>query len=162
MDGSWQRITGVVVRGHEVASRKSEHYPLGTIEMQIPYFKERGLDLSSFYRGTINVSIAPLTITLINPEYTFRSVKWTTAHPAEDFSFSRCQVVYKEQTYSGWIYYPHPETKERHFHNPSIIELIAPLIRGMKYEERVDIEINRNEISVCFRETEERKRNKRK
>ena len=42
------------MRGHEVASKKSVHYPQGTIEMQ--FFKERGLDLSGFHRGTLNIS----------------------------------------------------------------------------------------------------------
>ena len=45
------RVTGVLMRGHEVASKKSVHYPQGTIEMQAPFFKERGLDLSGFIVG---------------------------------------------------------------------------------------------------------------
>ena len=44
------------MRGHEVASKKSVHYPQRTIEMQAPFFKERGLDLSGFHRGTLNIS----------------------------------------------------------------------------------------------------------
>ena len=27
--------------------------------MQAPFFKERGLDLSGFHRGTLNISVAP-------------------------------------------------------------------------------------------------------
>ncbi len=116
--------------------------------MQVPYFKERGLDLRAYYRGTINISIAPKKMMPINPQHTFRNVRWTRAHPAEDFSFSRCQVIYRNEKYQGWIYYPHPETKERHFQDPTIIEIIAPLIEGISYGERVEIEIKTREISI--------------
>ena len=148
MNSAWKTVAGVVIEGHQVASRASEHYPQGTIEMQIPYFKALGLDLTSFHRGTLNISIAPATMRLINPQFTFRRVRWTTAHPAEDFSFSRCRVISTAEKHTGWIYYPHPETKERHFQNPSIVEVIAPWISGIKYGGRVEIEINSNEIWI--------------
>jgi hypothetical protein len=141
-------ITGIVVKGHQVASRKSEHYPRGTIEMQTPYFKELGLDLSRSYQGTLNISIAPARIKVKKPAYIFREVKWTTAHPAEDFSFSECEVKYRGEKYAGWVYYPHPETKERHFQNPSIIEVIASLIAGIKYGDEVEITVNSDEIAI--------------
>ena len=148
MNSAWKTVAGVVIEGHQVASRASEYYPQGTIEMQIPYFKALGLDLTSFHRGTLNISIAPATMRPISPEFTFRSVRWTTAHPAEDFSFSRCRVISAAEKETGWIYYPHPETKERHFQNPSIVEVIAPWISGIKYGGRVEIEINSNEILI--------------
>ena len=148
MNCYWQKVKGVVIQGHQVASRKSEHYPHGTIEMQIPHFKERGLDLTSLFRGTVNLSISPKSMTPIAPEYTFRDVQWTTAHPAEDFSFSKCQITHRNRKYQGWIYYPHPETKERHFQDPSIIEVIAPLIEEIRYGDEIELEINTNEISI--------------
>jgi len=148
MNQAWKTVAGVIVEGHQVASRGSEHYPRGTIEIQIPHFKTLGLDLTSFHRGTLNISIAPATMRPINPEFTLRSVRWTTAHPAEDFSFSRCRIVSRGQRHDGWIYYPHPETKERHFQNPSIVEVIAPWIGWVKYGDRVEIEVNSNEMLI--------------
>jgi hypothetical protein len=148
MNDAWKTVTGVVVEGHQVASQRSEHYPRGTIELQIPYFKALGLDLTSFHAGTLNVSIAPATMRPISPEFTFRNVRWTTAHPAEDFSFSRCRVVSRGQKHTGWIYYPHPETKERHFQNPSIVEVIAPWMGEIKYGARVEMEVNSEEIWI--------------
>ncbi|MBN1429963.1 MAG: hypothetical protein JXB07_16460 [Anaerolineae bacterium] len=141
-------ISGVIVCGHQVASRPSEHYPRGTIEMQIPFFHQLGFDLSSFYRATLNISISPRAFAMKHPQYTFRSVKWTSQHPPEHFSFSACRVLFDKIWYEGWVYYPHPETKKRHFQNPSLIEVIAPFIPGVEYGTRIEIELNTAEISV--------------
>ena len=148
MSDNWLAVEGVVLRGHKVASRKSEHYPRGTIEMQLPFFKALGLDLTPFFRGTLNISISPHTFTIKDPQYTFRKVNWTSRHPPEDFSFSRCRVVYAGVKYEGWIYYPHPETKKRHFQDPSIVEVIAPLIPDLGYGDRVQIDVNSVEVSL--------------
>ena len=148
MSNEWITVSGVVMRGHHVASRKSEHYETGTIEMQLPFFKERGLDLSDCYRGTINVSIAPYTFRLKKAERYFPKVEWTKKHPPEDFSFSQCHVIFDNHTYTGWIYYPHPETKIRHFQNDSLIEIIAPYIPGLQYGDRLEIELQSDEIEA--------------
>ena len=54
-------ITGKVISGYGVASGKGNdsRYPEGTLKLQMPFFKERGLDLSVFFIGTININIAP-------------------------------------------------------------------------------------------------------
>lgn len=148
MNGSWLTIPGIVIPGHQVASKKSEHYPRGTIQMQIPYFKARGLDLTSFRAATLNVSVAPYVLSMKSPAYTFRGVTWTSRHPPEDFSFSLCHVVYEGVKYVSWIYYPHPETKERHWQDPSTVEIIAPFIPGIQYGDRLEVELNLTEVSV--------------
>lgn len=148
MKDIWLTISGVVERGHLVASQKSKHYPRGTIAMQVPFFKQLGLDLTSFYEATLNVSISPNIFALKNPHYTFRSVRWTSKHPPEDFSFSLCRVIFAGVKYVGWIYYPHPETKKRHFQKPSIIEIIAPRIPNIGYGDHVEIEVNTMEVFI--------------
>lgn len=150
MDEKWVIVGGIVERGYRVASGEAEdnRYPSGTIEMQKPYFKALGLDLAPFYEGTLNVSISPHTFTMRQPQYTFRQVAWTTLHPPEDFSFSRCRLKFDNIEYHGWIYYPHPETKKTHFQNPSILEIIAPFIPNLDYGDRVEITINENEVSL--------------
>ena len=65
-------ISGVIVEGYRVASGPSRDYPYGTLEKQIPLFKDRGLNLKRFHPATLNVSILPATFELGNPEYTFR------------------------------------------------------------------------------------------
>lgn len=146
----WITVAGVVERGYKVASGQAidSPYPSGTIEMQIPFFKKLGLDLFSFYPGTLNISISPYTFTMRNPEFTFRQVEWTTRHPPEDFSFSRCQVLFDDTKYEGWVYYPHPETKKRNFQNPSIIEVIVPYIPNLKYGDQIEITVNVDAIHL--------------
>lgn len=148
MSENWVTTEGIVIRGHQVASKSSEHYPRGTIEMQIPFFKALHLDLSSFYWATLNISISPHTFTMKAPKYTFRQVHWTSSHPPEDFSFSACRISYQGVTYDGWLYYPHPETKERHYQDRSVIELITERIPGIAYGAKVEVELNPNEILV--------------
>ena len=91
-NNQWITVSGVVEWGYKVASGQATDspYPGGDLEMQLPLFVKLGLDLSSFYRATLNISIRPYTFTVRNPEFTFRQVEWTTRHPPEDFSFSRC------------------------------------------------------------------------
>ncbi len=141
-------VSGVVMAGYRVASGPSKDYPYGTLEKQIPLFKQLGLDLEPFYPGTLNVSIAPATFEMRNPEYTFRQVAWTDLHPPEDFSFSRCSVRFKGASYAGYVYYPHPETKKRHFESASLIEIITEFIPEIRYGERVQLELNGDEISL--------------
>jgi hypothetical protein len=141
-------ISGVVVAGYRVASGPSKDYPYGTLEKQIPLFKQRGLDLERFHPATINVSIAPATFEMIEPEYTFRQVAWTDLHPPEDFSFSRCTVKFKDASHAGYVYYPHPETKKRHFESASLLEIISGFIPEIQYGVRVELELNPGEIRI--------------
>jgi hypothetical protein len=75
-------------------------------------------------------------------------VEWTDLHPPETFSFSRCKVVFKDVEYSGWVYYPHPETKKNHFQNPSLVEVITYEIPGIQYGDVLDVEVNSSEITI--------------
>ena len=81
-----QRVEGIVTEGWKIASGLAMENPFGgsTIKMQIPLFKERGLDLSGCYPGTLNISIAPLTRTILAREPNYCGLKW---HPdrTEDF-----------------------------------------------------------------------------
>jgi hypothetical protein len=141
-------VSGVVVAGYRVASGPSKDYPYGTLEKQIPLFKERGLDLERFYSGTLNISIAPQSFEMVKPEYTFRQVAWTDLHPPEDFSFSGCTLGFKANRYAGYVYYPHPETKKRHFENASILEIISVRIPDIKYGDQVTVELNMDELHI--------------
>ena len=144
----FKRLPGILVRGHQVASRPSKDYPYSSLEKQKPYFKSFGLDLYEYFNGTLNISIAPLTIEMTAPELTFPLVQWTDLHPPETFSFSRCKVIFNEVEYSGWVYYPHPETKKNHFQNASLVEVITYEIPGIQYGDVLDVEVNSSEITV--------------
>jgi hypothetical protein len=145
---TWIRIHGVLVEGYQVASGPSADYPYGALDRQRPIFAERGLDLSVYFNGSLNVDIRPRQFTMVKPEYTFERVEWTDLHPPEHFSFSHCKVIYKDVEYDGWVYYPHPETKLRNFHNPSLLEVIAMPIPEIRYGNELDVLVNGDEITV--------------
>ena len=144
----WTSIPGIIVRGYRVASGPSGDYPYGALDRQRPIFKSRGLDLSDYFNGTLNIDIRPYTFKLVKPEFTFHHVEWTDLHPPEHFSFSQCKVLYKDIEYEGWVYYPHPETKLRHFQDPSLLEVIAFPIPQIKYGDEVQVQVNPEEIAV--------------
>ncbi|MHB8136150.1 MAG: hypothetical protein ACYDH1_18230 [Anaerolineaceae bacterium] len=141
-------VSGIVVEGHRVASRPSKDYPYSALEKQKPYFKERGLDLGQFFLGTLNVSIAPLTFEIVKAEFTFPLVAWTDLHPPEMFSFSPCKVRFQGKQYEGMLYYPHPETKIRHFQDPALMEVLAAYIPGIGYGSQVELLLNLEQIKI--------------
>ena len=143
-------LTGIVKPGHQVASGQAQNSPYerGTLEMQLPYFRDLGLDLSSFFLGTLNVAIAPQTFELIAPKYTFEQIKWHPNYPAETFSFSPCGLIVDRIEYRGLVYYPHPETKIGHFQDDGIIEIIAPKIVNLNYGDRLSVKLDPAEIRV--------------
>jgi hypothetical protein len=148
MTTPWTHLTGILMQGHQVASRPSAAYPYSSLEKQKPYFKNLGLDLSTYFNGTLNISIAPLEFEMTKPELTFPLVEWTDLHPPETFSFSRCKVRFGGKEFAGWVYYPHPETKKTHFQSPSLIEVITYEIANIKYGDAIELEINSQEITI--------------
>jgi hypothetical protein len=74
---SLKTIEARLTRGHRVASglATDSPYDRGTIEMQTPYFQKLGLDLSGYYRGTLNPNISPFIAEIKKPQYTFKGVK---------------------------------------------------------------------------------------
>ena len=149
MSEAWPCIPGVIIQGHGVASGQgASPYPRGTLEMQKPFFLARGVDLSPYYEGTLNISIAPRAFAMTRPAITLRRVEWTKLHPPEDFSFSPCRLTAGGVTADGLVYYPHPETKIRHFQDPAMIEVLAPWIDGLSYGGLVELALNPAEITI--------------
>jgi len=144
----WSWVQGTLVEGYRVASAPSKDYPYGALDRQRPIFKSRGLDLDGYFNGTLNVDIRPCTFRMLKPEFTFTQVEWTELHPPEDFSFSNCRVLHKGVEYEGWVYYPHPETKLRHFQNPSLLEVIAMPIAAIQYGDTLQVSVKSDEIEV--------------
>ena len=126
----WIYVQGQLQTGYGVASGRAMNspYPAGAIALQTPHFQQLGLDLTPYYPGTLNISIAPAQFQLIQPQWTFPLVHWFPGSCPETFSFSPCQVIYLGQAVSGLIYYPHPETKPDHFQDLSTLEVLAPFI----------------------------------
>ncbi len=148
MSAHWELANGILVQGYRVASGPSKDYPYGALDRQRPFFKEGGLDLSSYFNGSLNIDIRPLEFAMRKPEFTFYHVEWTDLHPPEHFSFSHCRVLFREKEYDGWVYYPHPETKLRHFQNPSLLEVIAMPIPGIQYGDALQVFLNPEEVEL--------------
>jgi len=144
----WTHVKGILAQGYRVASGPSADYPYGALDRQRPIFKARGLDLSGYFNGTLNINIQPYAFSMNKPEYTFQYVEWTDLHPPEHFSFSHCKVIYKDIEYDGWVYYPHPETKERNFQNPALVEVIATPIPDIQYGDELQVLLDPGEITV--------------
>ena len=140
-------VSGVVAHGHGVASGKAgdKRFPGGTIAMQIPFFKELGLDLSGFHAGTVNVDCAPWSFRPGPEAFLFERVKWHPEMPAETFSFARAVLVHKGIRHPAYIYLPHPETKAEHFQPGGVAEIIAPRIEGLAYGDKVALETERTQ-----------------
>ncbi len=139
-----QSIAAIIVGGHRVASGENgdPRFPGGTLRMQAPHFRARGLDLGRFHLGTVNVSIARQRYRAIAPRHTFRDVKWHPTEPAEDFSFFDVTLVTQNGArFAGLIYHPHPETKPEHFQQPDVLELLLPWVDGLAYGDHVTLEI---------------------
>ncbi len=146
---SWQTIDALLVPGHQVASglNGNPHFPGGTLRMQMPHFLALGLDLSLFYLGTMNVSIAPLQYRVIKPRLTFRSVRWHPTEPAEDFSFFDVRLLRDDAApVAGLIYFPHPETKPAHFQQAAVLELLMPYVEGLNYGDALRLGASADQI----------------
>jgi hypothetical protein len=144
----WTLVNGILVQGYRVASGPSKDYPYGALDRQRPFFKAGGLDLSGYFNGSLNIDIRPCEFSMLKPEFTFHQVEWTDLHPPEHFSFSHCKVLFRDVEYDAWVYYPHPETKLRHFQNPSLLEVIAMPIPAIEYGDALQVLLNPEEILV--------------
>ena len=143
------RIKGKVSPGHGVASGKSgdARYPGGTLRAQFNYFKDRGLDLSPYYLGTINLDIAPLEFKIGQPKLFLKEVNWSGFIPPENFYFFDLEAFNGKDSYRGLIYMPDPETKVEHGQKNTVLELILPRINNLHYGDQLEIEVPEEQMS---------------
>ncbi len=143
-------VTGIVVEGHGVASGRSKTSPYkgGSLIRQLRYFEKLNIPLSDYFLGTINIDISPRSMELIAWDYKALQTDWTDLIPPEDFFFSHCQVSNQGKTYSAMVYYPSPKTKVENFHNPNIIEILAPRIDSIKTGGEVTLRLKPDHCSL--------------
>ncbi|RUT80168.1 hypothetical protein [Ancylomarina longa] len=145
------RIKAKIVQGYGVASGKSGdvRFPMGTIQMQLKYFLERGLDLSNYYRGTLNVDIAPSHFKMVKPKFFIENMKWSKDMPPENFYFFDVMVsVEEEEMYEGLIYMPDPKTKVEHEQKPTVLELMLPKIEDLHYGQTLYVQVKEEQIAI--------------
>ena len=149
MATSWITIPGVVTMGYGVASGSgSPRFPGGTIRAQLPYFRARGVDISPYYPGTLNIDIAPRRFAMVRPSHALTDVSWRSGVPAETFSFSPCRLILPAGPVDGLVYHPHPETKPEHHQPPTVLEILAPFIEGVGPGTAVELQLDSSEVDV--------------
>jgi len=143
-------VRGEIKSGYGVASGKGkdERYPEGTLKQQLKHFLERGLDLSNFFMGTINLDISPFSYEIKKPKYFFKNIDWSDYISPENFYFFDAILYYKDKTYKGLVYMPDPETKENHIQKSTILELIFPKIKGLEYGVMVNIALKKDQLDI--------------
>ncbi|TQV89006.1 hypothetical protein [Aliikangiella coralliicola] len=143
-----QTIPAVVTQGYMIASGKNKQspYPMGSIQMQIPHFNQRGLNLERYYPATLNLLISPKTFKILKADYLFQNVNWAQGFPAEDFSFITCEIEFQKRWFNSFIYYPHPETKIDHFQNESTLEVITDYLSGIEYGDMVNLKVSSEKL----------------
>jgi hypothetical protein len=136
----------VLRQGHGVASGRAPDspYPAGTIALQAPLFARHGLDLSPFYPGTLNLHFPGGEWRLSDPDLRVEQLAWSDRHPPETFSFWR--VLLRTPTegacLEALIYFPHPETKQRHWQEPGVLELLAPWIPDLQPGDALELGVD--------------------
>lgn len=158
-------VRGEIQSGHGVASGKGEdeRYPEGTLKQQFIHFLERGLDLSNYFMGTINLDISPFSYEIKNPKYFFKNIDWSDHIPPENFYFFDVTLNFNDKAYQGLVYMPDPETKEDHIQKPTILELIFPKIEGLEYGVKVEIKLKKDQLGIIANDpTENRTQHQRK
>ena len=153
MTDSWVEVAGELVKGHRVASglANDPRFPQGTLALQAPLFLEKGLNLSDFYPGTLNVSISPKKYRVLKARFHFEGLKWSPNDPAENFLFLDCRVgVSPGVLQTGMIYYPDPATKPGHFQPADVLEILAPEIPDIEYGDSLLIQVNPEQIHILL------------
>ena len=149
-------INAKVIRGYRLSSGNSPadtRFPGGTLHLQLPCFAAAGFDVERYFegdfvRGTLNLSVAPAAVRLMKPEIFLADIKWSPVFPAENFYLSEAQILHQDITYRALLYIPDPATKIDHFQAPSVIEVIARPVAGLRYDEETTLIYNPEAIAI--------------
>jgi hypothetical protein len=133
---------GKIIAGYGVASGRALDcpYPGGSIRLQQPFFQARGVDISGYFAGTVNVDLAPHA--LYPTGDVFDGVLQWFEGLEEHFLLSTVELEVKGQVYSGLWYYPDPATKVVHFQHATVVELLMPWIQGLATGDIVKVTID--------------------
>jgi len=105
--------------------------------MQQPLFQQAGIDLSSYFSGTLNVDVAPC-LTRDLARYVKEQghvifdgrLRWF-GDIEERFVLSTIAVTVDGSEYPGLWYYPDPATKPAHRQRDTVVELLLRFIAGV-------------------------------
>lgn len=140
-----------VVEGRGAASGRNEFVDLhGSLRAQKPLFKAAGIDLDSFFEGTINAELPIGGFEISAPLFRVRDLVWLDGHPGEDFDFCSCALQVHGLIYPGLIYYPRPETKHSYTRPvpPNLVEILAPFVAGLRYGTRGRLYVDPRQVKL--------------
>lgn len=149
-------VNATVLRGYRLCSGDSPEdprFPGGTLRMQIPCFSAAGFDLAGyfdgdFFCGSLNLSVAPALVRLKQPEVFLPGIKWSPVFPAENFYLSPAQILHHGVAHRALLYIPDPATKVDHFPAPSLVEVIAQPVAGLRYDDQTTLIYNPEAIEI--------------
>jgi hypothetical protein len=151
-----KQTNAIVARGYRLSSGDSpedRRFPGGTLRMQKPCFAAAGFDLDGYFAddyiiGTLNLSVAPNIVSVRKPEVFLAGIKWSPVFPAENFYLSPAQLLHNGTAYRALLYIPDPATKVDHFPTPSMVEVIAQPIAGIRYGDATTLLYNPEAIAI--------------
>lgn len=144
------KVEGKIIPGYGVASGKGRdsRYPEGTLRLQYPFFKKRGLNLENYFLGTLNIDISPFTYKIGMPDYFFEAVDWSDHIPPENFYFFNITLIFEGNRHQGLIYMPGPETKVDHEQLSTVLEIIAPPLENIHTGQIIHLEIDEESLEI--------------
>ena len=151
------KVAGILTKGYGVASgirAVDSRFAAGSIRMQMPYFRQLGLDFDQYFEndwiaGTLNITVEAFeSFTIFKPDFHFRNMKWVEFDKPEDFLLVETTVVFHGIRYRGLIYQVDPETKMDHPHQSNMIEVISKSIPKIEYGNKVELEIDDTKIKL--------------
>lgn len=141
-------LLGKVKEGLRIASGQNPDPALklnNTIFKQKPFFIKNGVDkIENCYNGTVNLDISPHHFKILKPDYEI-TCEWSPG-TIETFWLVRADIIFKERTYSGYIYYPCPSLVKSHKDN--IVELLAPQIESLEYGDRCCVKVSADKVKL--------------
>lgn len=133
-------LTGRVKEGLRIASGLNPDPTLklnNTIFKQKPFFVEAGVkSIQDCYNGTINLEISPRQFKIIKPDYQV-TCEWSPG-TIETFWLVAAAIIFKNNRYDGYIYYPCPSPVKSH--KDDIVEFLAQKIENLDYGDQGTVE----------------------
>ena len=125
-------VPGRVALGHGVASGRDgdERFPQGTLALQFPHFVEAGIPIEGYLPATINVDL-PFELVPQKPVARIEQLEWLAGYPAETFEFFDARIAVAGEVHRALVYRPDPATKPEFTQPASVVEVLAPRLRGL-------------------------------
>jgi len=143
MTGEKITIKGIISEGLKAASGQRHKGAAGTIALQKPGLKSIGVEVDKLFNGTINLQLKQ-GFHITKPDYTLTDYEWIEG-VFESFDILRCKIKYGQSTYEGYVYRP-KESEHAAAHEASIVELLAPEIPGIRYGDRLSIDVAKDRV----------------